>query len=156
MFVVQVKSYFMSLMHQMNEWSSKHHPKWLVVLRVVLGLCLFLKGVSFIENNVMLSNVISQTSFIKNAGWLTTIIPWLHLLGGSLILAGIFTRLSCLVQIPILLGAIIFVNVKQGFYAGGSDLLFSIIILMLLIFFFIEGGGPLSLDNFLRNPSKKE
>ena len=133
MFVVQVKSYFMSLMHQMNEWSSKHHPKWLVVLRVVLGLCLF------IENNVMLSNVISQTSFIKNAGWLTTIIPWLHLLGGSLILAGIFTRLSCLVQIPILVGAIIFVNVKQGFYAGGSDLLFSIIILMLLFFFFIEG-----------------
>ncbi len=102
----------MSLMHQMNEWSSKHHPKWLVVLRVVLGLCLFLKGVSFIQNNVLLSDVISQTSFINNAGWLTTLIPWLHLLGGSLILAGLFTRLFCLVQIPILLGAIILVNVK--------------------------------------------
>lgn len=146
----------MSLMHQMNEWSSKHHPKWLVVLRVVLGLCLLLKGVSFIQNSVLLSEVITQTSFIKNASWLTTLIPWLHLLGGCLILTGLFTRFCCLIQIPILIGAIILVNVKQGLFAGGSDLLFSIIILILLIFFFIEGGGPLSLDNVLRDPRKKE
>ncbi len=146
----------MSLMHQMNDWSSKHHPKWLVFLRVMLGLCLLIKGISFIQNDVLLSGVISQTSFIQNASWLTTLIPWLHLLGGIMILAGLFTRFSCLVQIPILLGAIIFVNVKQGLFAGGSDLLFSIIIFILLLLFFIEGGGPLSLDNFLRNHAKKE
>lgn len=146
----------MSLMHQMNEWSSKHHPKWLVFLRVTLGLCLFIKGLEFIQNSVLLSDVLSQTSFIKNASWLTTLIPWLHLLGGALIIAGLFTRLSSLVQMPILIGAIIFINAKRGVFAGESDLLFSIIILILLVFFFIEGGGPLSLDNFLRKNSKKE
>lgn len=146
----------MSLMHQMNEWSSKHHPKWLVFLRVTLGLCLFIKGLGFIQNSVLLSDVLSQTSFIKNASWLTTLIPWLHLLGGALIIAGLFTRLSCLVQMPILIGAIIFINARRGVFAGESDLLFSIIILILLVFFFIEGGGPLSLDNFLRKNSKKE
>lgn len=146
----------MSLMHQMNEWSSKHHPKWLVFLRVTLGLCLFIKGLEFIQNSVLLSGVISQTSFLKNASWLTTIIPWLHLLGGAMILAGLFTRLFCLVQIPILVGAIIFVNARRGIFAGESDLLFSGIILILLIFFFIEGGGPLSLDNFLRSKPQKE
>lgn len=140
----------MSLIKQMDDWSVKHHPKWLVILRVVLGLLLFIKGVGFIQNNVLLSDVVSQTEFIKKATWLTTIIPWLHLLGGSFILAGLFTRLSCLVQIPIVFGAVLFVNVKQGLFAGGSDLPFSIIILMLLVFFFVEGGGPLSLDNFLR------
>ena len=144
----------MSLLHQMNEWSSKHHPKWLVFLRVVLGLFLFIKGIDFIQNSVLLSDTISQTSFIKNASWLTTLIPWLHLLGGAMLLAGLFTRLFCLVQIPILIGAIIFVNAKKGIFAGESDLMFSVIILILLVFFFIEGGGPLSLDNFLRNPKK--
>lgn len=144
----------MSLLHQMNEWSSRHHPKWLVVLRAALGLCLFLKGVWFIENSVILTGVISQSSFIQNASWLNTIIPWLHLLGGAMILIGLFTRFWCLVQLPILIGAIIFVNAKQGFFAGESDLLFSIMIFVLLIFFFIEGGGPLSLDNFLRNSPK--
>jgi len=139
----------------MNEWSSKNHPKWLVFLRVALGLCLFIKGIGFIQNSVLLSDSISQTSFIKNASWLTTLIPWLHLLGGAMILAGLFTRLWCLIQIPILIGAIIFVNAKRGIFAGESDLMFSVIILILLVFFFIEGGGPLSLDNFLRNPKKQ-
>ena len=116
----------------MNEWSSKHHPKWLVFLRVVLGLFLFIKGIDFIQNSVLLSDTISQTSFIKNASWLTTLIPWLHLLGGAMILAGLFTRLFCLVQIPILIGAIIFVNAKKGIFAGESDLMFSVIILILI------------------------
>ncbi len=145
----------MSLLHQMNEWSKKHHPKWLVVLRVILGFSLFLKGVGFIQNSVLLSGVISQATAINSAPWLATVIPWLHLFGGSMILAGLFTRLSCLLQIPILLGAILFVHAGQGVFSGGSDLLFTVMVFVLLIFFFIEGGGPLSLDHFLRNSSKE-
>jgi uncharacterized membrane protein YphA (DoxX/SURF4 family) len=139
----------------MNEWSSKHHPKWLVFLRVALGLCLFIKGIGFIQNSVFLSGVIAQTAFIKNASWLTTIIPWLHLLGGTMIVMGLFTRLSSLVQIPILLGAVFFVNARHGLFAGGSDLLFSIIILILLFFFVVEGGGPLSLDHYFSSRNNK-
>ncbi len=81
------------------------------------------------------------------------VIPWLHLLGGAMILVGLFTRLWCLLQIPVLIGAMLLVNVRHGFFAGESDLLFSIIVFVLLLFFFIEGGGPLSLDNFLRRSS---
>lgn len=146
----------MSLLHQMTEWSKKHHPKWLVVLRVLLGLSLFIKGLEFVQNSVLLSDAVSRTSVIKNAPWLSTVIPWLHLFGGSMILAGLFTRLSCLVQVPILLGAIIFVHFGRGFFSGGSDLLFTVMVFVLLIFFFVEGGGPLSLDNFLRNPAKEK
>jgi putative oxidoreductase len=145
----------MNIIHQMNEWSSRHHPKWLVVLRVLLGLCLFIKGIGFIQNSVLLSSLLAQTSFLQKASWLSDVIPWLHLLGGCMILAGLFTRFFTAVQIPILLGAIFFVNAKSGLFAGQSDLLFSIIILILLIFFFVEGGGPLSLDNYFRSSAKK-
>ena len=144
----------MNLMHQIDNWSSKHHPKWLVVLRVVLGLCLFVKGIAFIQNSLILANIISQTDIIRNATWLNTFIPWLHLLGGSMIVIGLFTRFFSLIQIPVLFGAVFFVNAKQGLIAGGSDLLFSIIILALLIFFFIEGAGRISLDNYFKNYSK--
>lgn len=144
----------MSLMHQMNEWSSKHHPKWLVVLRIVLGLCLFFKGFGFIQNSVELTSYFSESSFFQKARVLNTVIPWVHLLGGTMIIAGLFTRFWSLVQIPILFGAIFFVNTKSGVFAGESELMFPIIILILLIFFFIEGGGPISLDNYFRNYKK--
>lgn len=146
----------MSLLNQINEWSSKHNPKWLIVLRAALGLCLFIKGFSFIQNSVLLSGVIAQTLLIQNAPWLVSVIPWIHILGGSMVIIGLFTRFSCLVQIPILFGAVFFVNAKYGLSAGGSDLLFSIIVLILLLIFFIEGGGQLSLDNyFFSNLNKK-
>jgi putative oxidoreductase len=136
----------MSLLQQMNDWSNKHHPKWLVALRVTLGLCLFIKGFEFIENQAALRDLIFMTSLKDQANWLETIIPWIHLLGGSLIVVGLLTRLSVLINIPILVGAVFLVNVKIGFH--GSDLLFSIIVLFLLIFFLIEGAGPVSLDHY--------
>ena len=135
----------MGLIHQINDWGNKHHPKWLVAIRVVLGLCLFIKGFGFIRDQTLLPTLLTQTAFGGQA-WLATLIPWVHLLGGSLIIVGLLTRLSVLVQIPVLIGAVFLVNAKLGFYS--SDLLFSIIILLLLLFFLVEGGGPLSLDHY--------
>jgi len=141
----------MSLAYQINEWSIKHHPKWLVVLRVALGVCLFIKGFDFIQNNVQLTGFFSATSFFGRATWINTVIPWIHLLGGTMIIAGLFTRLWTLIQIPILLGAVFFVGASTGPFAGQSDIMFPIIILIMLIFFFVEGGGPISLDNYFKH-----
>lgn len=139
----------MGMLHQLQQWSITHHPKWLVVLRVALGLSLMLKGISFISNNVSLQLLLKGTSFASQ-NWLITAIPWIHLLGGFFIIVGLFTRWAVLIQIPILLGAVFFVNVQKGIYAGQSELGLSIIILLLLCFFFAEGGGPISMDDYFR------
>ena len=91
----------------------------------------------------------------ENAYWLTTIIPWLHILGGTMIIVGLYTRLSSLVQIPILLGAIFIVNAKKFFFINGADLLFSIVILILLLFFLMNGAGRFSLDHYFSKPKNK-
>ena len=143
----------MSLQHQLNEWGRKHQPKWLVVIRAALGLCLFIKGIQFIQNSTLIGQIISGSS-LQQFTWLQTVIPWLHLLGGALIIIGLFTRIAVLIQIPILLGALFFVNSNKGVFAGQSDLLFSIIVLLLLIFFLFEGGGPFSWDRTLRREKK--
>ena len=144
----------MGFLHQINEWSNKHHPKWLVVLRVGLGLCLLLKGLQFIQNAALFELLLAQTSVAQNISWLNTFIPWLHLIGGIMIIIGLFTRLSALLQIPILTGAVFFIHSKQGIFGAESGLLFSIIVLLLLLFFLLEGGGPFSFDNFFRKPEK--
>lgn len=143
----------MGLLHQIEDWGDSHQPKWLVALRVGLGLCLFIKGIQFIQNSIFLEQLIANSQLLKNLSWISTLIPIFHLLGGAMILAGLFTRLVCVIHIPILLGAIFFVHSKQGFFSGGADLPFSIIVLLLLIFFSIEGGGAYSLDSALRSKS---
>ena len=136
----------MGLLHQLDQWSATHHPKWLVLLRVALGVSLMLKGISFISNSVNLQLILQQSN-LPSTTWLSSGIAWLHLLGGFFIIIGLFTRWAVLLQIPILLGAVIFVNAKQGVFTGQSELGLSLVILALLVFFFVEGGGPLSLDD---------
>jgi len=145
----------MGTLQQMNQWSMTHHPRWLVLLRVALGICLFFKGIIFISNTAVLEEMLSASRFTssESMNWLRFIIPFCHLLGGFLIIIGLLTRWAVIVQIPILLGAILFVNSKRGVFAGESELFLSLLILILLILFFVEGGGPLSLDNYFRkNP----
>lgn len=67
-----------------------------------------------------------------------------HLVGGFLIAIGLFTRFACLIQIPVLLGAIIFVNSSHDMLRPYSELFLSIIVLLLLVYFLIVGNGPIS------------
>jgi uncharacterized membrane protein YphA (DoxX/SURF4 family) len=57
-------------------------------------------------------------------------------------------------MIPIVAGAIIFVNAPRGLFAADSEFAFSLIVLLMLVFFFVEGGGPLSLDDFFKKNPK--
>lgn len=143
----------MGTLQQLQQWSATHHPRWLVVLRVALGLCLFFKGISFINNNAMLDQLLAGSIVSKKIDWLPLIISWAHLLGGFLIIIGLLTRWAVLLQIPILIGAVFFINQQRGMFSF-SELIFALVILALLLLFLVEGGGPISLDNyFKKNPN---
>ena len=137
----------MGTLQQIHRWSLTHHPRWLVVMRVTLGLCLFVKGIFFLVNTATLEELVKGSLVANRADWLLIFITWSHLLGGFLIIIGLLTRWAVLVQIPILMGAIIFINTQRDAF-GAFELPFALMVLLLLIFFLIEGGGPISLDNF--------
>jgi putative oxidoreductase len=143
----------MSVLQQLDHWSSAHHPRWLIVVRVALGLCLFIKGISFISNITLIETLLKE-DFPSSSLWIAYAITWIHLFGGLMIVIGLLTRFAVLLQIPILIGAIIFVNARQSIFSGGSELLFSIIILLLLLLFLVEGGGPISLDDYFKKHPK--
>jgi uncharacterized membrane protein YphA (DoxX/SURF4 family) len=75
-------------------------------------------------------------------------IVFAHILGGPLIIAGLFTRVMCLLQIPILIGAVIFVNAPKGHLSLGNymELWASVLVLAGLVVFVIFGAGRYSLD----------
>jgi uncharacterized membrane protein YphA (DoxX/SURF4 family) len=128
--------------------------KWVVVFRVILGLSLFLKGIQFIQDKSVIRKVFSESLILQEYFWLQTLIPWLNILCGFFIVIGVFTRIMTIIQIPIIIGAIIFVNSKHGAFEGESDLALSIVILVLLLFFLFVGGGDFTWDQVLRKEDK--
>lgn len=135
-----------------TEKTSLHQPRWLTILRIVLGLILFWKGISFIRDTALLESFIQETGvgfFSQNASTLSFIVSYLSLLCGLFILTGFFTRTSSIVQIPILLVAVFFVNFKH-IGETNFEIFLSVIVLILLILFAIKGSGILSADEFFR------
>lgn len=140
----------MPIFTKFKDWTASHNPKWLALIRVALGAALLLKGVNFLDNTQELETSIDASVFQSSSHWLAHAIPWVHIVGGFLIIIGLFTRFASLVQMPVLMGAVLFINSKKGFFTTETNLPYSIIILVLLIVFLIEGSGPLSLSSYFR------
>lgn len=135
----------MNLLHRLEFWGDTHHPKWVDLLRIALGIFLCYKGIDFLYNMSTLLGLMKYAPFSAFMFILAGhYVAFAHLLGGFLIVIGLFTRFACLIQIPILLGAIIFVNTSKEMLQPYSELFLSIVVLLLLIYFLIAGNGPLS------------
>ena len=65
-----------------------------------------------------------------------------------MILLGVFTRFACLIQLPILIGAVFLVNYPKGFLSIGQhmELWMSILVLVGLLVFILFGAGRYSVD----------
>jgi putative oxidoreductase len=140
----------MSTLQHIRQWSAAHHPRWLVVVRMGLGLFLFAKGIDFMRDSALLEQLIYGKSHLaeNTTHWLPIIITWANLLGGTFLIVGLWTRLMCLLQLPILIGAIIDINAQRSGFDSGPELVLAILALVLVIFFLVEGSGPLSLDGY--------
>lgn len=142
----------MNLLHSVEKWGDAHHPKWLDIIRIVLGVFLVFKGIDFINHMDRLTDLMTRSRFLGSLslGLLAHYIVFAHLVGGALIAAGLLTRLACLVQIPILIGAVFFINSSAGILAPYDVLWLSVIVLLLLVFFLITGSGPFSVDRQMK------
>ena len=138
----------MAILHQLDKWSTTH-PKLLLLLRAALGIALVSKGISFISDIMSLKALLAVSRFGFLPDWIALVVTWIHLLCGFLITIGLFTRLSALIQIPILIGAVI-INLSMGVFTPGSELVFSLLVLVLLVLFLFEGGGELSVDDYIK------
>ena len=132
---------------------TNEQPRWLTIVRVALGLILIYKGVSFIRDTAILKSMIQQTGvelFSQNSDTLVFVVTFFNLLGGLFIAVGLFTRTSSIIQIPMLIIAAFFVNVKSV-DNNIFELILSIIVLLLLVLFAVKGSGALSADEYFRS-----
>ena len=147
----------------MNAAESGNQKSWLVsnrhvaveILRIFLGGLLFIKGYFFIENINEIYGLIEEnmeySSFI-----IAHYVAVAHLVGGLMLLFGLYTRLAALVQLPVLIGAVFFIDAQDTMLATGSQFEYSLTVLVLLLVFMIYGGGKWSADHrILRKKDEK-
>jgi putative oxidoreductase len=137
----------MDILHRFEYWGDHHHPKWVDIIRIALGIFLCYKGIDFLRNTSLLISLMSQGrdnfgSFLTV--FLAHVIPFVHIVGGIMLVLGLFTRFACLIQIPVLIGAIIFIKTASNVFLPYSELLVTITVLLLLFYFLIAGNGPLA------------
>ncbi|TSJ44381.1 DoxX family protein [Mucilaginibacter corticis] len=150
----------MKVINNVQTWGDSHHPKILDLIRMLLGIFLLIKGSVFLNQHSFLMDKIMSTHTFnwspEAVDWLIHYVTLVHMIGGVLIFLGLFTRLAAILQIPVVFGAVFFVNIMS--YYVNSELWLSIMVLALLMLFTVIGSGPLSIDNVLKNlfPDDKE
>jgi uncharacterized membrane protein YphA (DoxX/SURF4 family) len=143
----------MNVIHRIEKWGDRHHPKFLDIIRVFLGIFLFLKGLGFMENSTYLQSLIEgQSAITFSSGWLTALVYYVifvHFVGGILIAMGVLTRFSAILQIPVVLCAVFFIDFLRSPF--NTDMISSLAALVLLIVFAVIGSGKWSLERYLES-----
>lgn len=122
---------------------------FLDVVRIYLGIGLIVKGIQFLVNSDFTGVALMGNGQMDlMMGIMSHYIPLAHIAGGALLAAGLITRFAALAQLPILVGAVLFVHLPQGLFTRGQTLEFALLVMFLLVIFMLAGGGPLSLDRY--------
>ena len=128
---------------QCQAWIQSHQEGSIDLIRIYLGIGLFVKGVFFLIYPGQLALPAESDAFAAIA----QAVPYVHIVGGLLLALGLWTRLAALSQIPILLGAVFLVHLPEmAGVAGREGVEFSALVLFLLVMIAVKGAGRLSLS----------
>lgn len=132
-----------------SPFKATPYTKRLVFLRMALGILLSIKGYNFIHDSTPLQQFLSQQQTIKlPVEWLSLAIGWLQIAGGAFILLGFFTRIACVVQLPIV--AMVLLIQFSNYTLSDYEMLQIVAAFSGLTLFLEKGGGKLSLDRLFR------
>lgn len=140
-----------NFINKLENWGETHHSHLLDVIRIILGITLFIKGISFMQDTKILEEILTKNGMNLIAFIGAHYIAMAHFVGGILITMGLLTRLAVAFQLPILLAAVFFVNKISSFSTINSEFFLSLIVFLLLIFFFISGSGHWSVDAYMKS-----
>jgi len=138
----------MSVITNVEKWGNSHRPGFLDIFRIILGCYITYKGFYFITHMQELEMTAAGANAYFAGATLSHYVIFAHILGGPMLIFGLYTRIVSGLQLPILIGAVFLVNYPKGFLsiAHHMELEVSITIFIGLIVFMIFGAGHYSID----------
>lgn len=134
----------------MRDWLEQRRDMWIDVLRIYLGIGLFIRGLIFFSSGdqLMFQNFAGGEAYaMLSSGFVMHYVVLAHLCGGALLAFGLLTRLAAAIQVPVLLGAVV-AHAPDGIFALGQSLEFAAFVLVALLFIVVAGPGRLSVDYY--------
>ncbi|MDF0706154.1 MAG: DoxX family protein [Bacteroidota bacterium] len=137
----------MGLIKKLNKWANAHTYLILDLIRVMLGIVFFVKGIEFMTNHDEMEKLARPFQDVPGGMILLHYLIPAHFVGGILITVGLLTRWAAIAQLPIIFGAILtnFLGEMNTNY-----LLLAIIVLVTSLFFIVYGSGKHSVDYYLK------
>jgi uncharacterized membrane protein YphA (DoxX/SURF4 family) len=137
----------MNNVKELNKWANTHTYLPIDLLRVALGIFLFMKGIFFITNIQYLADLISPIDKIGGGMFLIHYIAPAHMVGGIMIVFGLLTRWAIIAQLPVLISAVI-INFMGEMHS--QNLFLALITLAICVFFLFYGSGKHSADYYFK------
>jgi len=137
----------MGLIKNLNKWANAHTYLILDLIRVLLGIVLFVKGIEFMTNFEEMEKLALPFQNVPGGMIVLHYLVPAHFVGGILIMVGLLTRWAAIAQLPILFGAILtnFLGVMNT-----NNLILAFIVLLTALFFIVYGSGKHSVDYYLK------
>jgi putative oxidoreductase len=134
-----------------QEWAQLHPDLFMDAIRMYLGLGLIIKGLyimnhqeqftRFLEGNAMPMGLLTVAHYVIPA----------HFAGGLMLLLGFGTRIAAVVQLPLLIGALLYIYLPSfSTLELRQDMEFSALVLFLLGLIAVHGPGRYSVDNVVQ------
>jgi len=140
----------MKNINECRRWIESHMDIVIDLVRMYLGVGLFVKGIYFLMHQVELKKLLEGADNLAfGQGAVAHYIIPVHLVGGLLLAIGLLTRLAALAQIPILIGAIFYIWLPE-------NLEFSALVLFLLTLIFVYGAGRFSVDYLITRKESRQ
>lgn len=131
----------------LNKWANRHSYLPLDILRILLGIFLFIKGVYFMGDTQMLVDLFKPIQSLAGTMMAIHYVAPSHLVGGLLIIFGLLTRWAIVAQLPIIIGAVLINFLGE---MDTTNFLLAILVLILCVFFLFYGSGKHSADYYLK------
>jgi len=129
-----------------REWIASHSDLWWDLLRIYLGIALFIKGYVYLHDVGAVVSLMRASGAPLATPFFAQLAALLHVAGGLMLAFGLFTRIAAAIQIPNLLGAVFFIHLKQGLFTPGQTLELATLVLVILVLLVLGGAGRYSID----------
>jgi uncharacterized membrane protein YphA (DoxX/SURF4 family) len=132
--------------HPVEKWLHHNRDVLWDLVRIYLGFALVLKGFAYMFHlHAFAAQMVTEDVPLAGPG-LAEMVALTHIAGGLMMAFGLLTRLGAVIQIPSVLGAVLFVHLREGLFTSGQTLEFSLLVLFLLGLVSVVGAGRLSID----------